>query len=286
MDRYGGVLLALFTLAGVLVIGFLVLQNATGKAYACTSILTPGPSAPVPTSTPSPSPVLSATPTASASPTASSSPTTSTSPSDSASPSTGTSPSATADASASPSESAAPSESASPSASPTPVPQPTQLVGFPAADLGRLHIVDVGTKITYAYCPPASGSHYNVSGSGPIARLFYGPELGEQNPGGWVHDLEHGYVVVAYSCANGCPSQAELDAMKQAMDNAPESDNAKACGEPNRMFVVRFDSMSTRFAYIAWDRVELTNTFDAQAATTFMQQWQDQANPEQQACDR
>jgi hypothetical protein len=159
-------------------------------------------------------------------------------------------------------------------------------VGFPAADLGRTHVVDVGTKITYAYCPPASGSHYNVSGSGPVKRLFYAPDLGEQNPGGWVHDLEHGYVVVAYSCANGCPSQAELDAMRQAMDNAPQSDTAKTCGEPNRMFVVRFDSMSSRFAYIAWDRVQLTDTFDAQAATTFMQQWQDQANPEQQACDR
>ena len=96
-----------------------------------------------------------------------------------------------------------------------------------------------------------------------------------------MHDLEHGYVVVAYSCANGCPSQAELDAMRQAMDNAPQSDTAKTCGEPNSMFVVRFDSMTSRFAYIAWDRVQLTDTFDAQAATTFMQQWQDQANPEQ-----
>ena len=270
MDRYGGLLLGLFALAGVLVIGFIVLQNATGKAYACTSILTPGPSAPVPTFTPSPVPTPKETPIASPSgtPTASTSASPGSSPSSSASPisSSGASPSA--------------------SASATPLPQPTQLVGFPAADLGRTHVVDVGTKIAYAYCPPASGSHYNVSGSGPIKRLFYTPELGEQNPGGWVHDLEHGYVVVAYSCANGCPSQAELDAMRQAMDNAPQSDNAKNCGEPNRMFVVRFDSMSSRFAYIAWDRVQLTDTFDAQAATTFMQQWQDQANPEQQACDR
>ena len=35
---------------------------------------------------------------------------------------------------------------------------------------------------------------------------------------------------------------------------------------------------------VAWDRVELTNTFDEKAAITFMQQWQDQANPEQSVC--
>jgi hypothetical protein len=275
MDRYGGLLLGLFALAGVLVIGGLVLMNATGKAYACVSLLTPGPSAAVPTFTPSPAPTDTPSPTstAPASPTAGPSATASTA-------ATGT-----PSASPTPAASESPAASASPSASPTPLPQPTQLVGFPVSDLGRNHIVDTSTHITYQYCPPASGPHYNVAGVGPIKRAFYGPDLGEQNPGGWVHDLEHGYVVVAYSCANGCPSQAELDAMRQAMDSAPQSDAAKTCGEPNRMFVVRFDSMTSRFAYLAWDRAQLSDTFDPQGATTFMQQWQDQANPEQLACD-
>jgi hypothetical protein len=107
-------------------------------------------------------------------------------------------------------------------------------VGFPVADLGRTHILDTSTKIDYAYCPPGSGSHFNVTNIGPIKRAFYGPDT-EQGPGGWVHDLEHGYVVIAYSCAplagptpvatptpqQGCPSTAEIAAMQQAFNTAP-----------------------------------------------------------------
>jgi hypothetical protein len=170
-------------------------------------------------------------------------------------------------------------------------------VGFPVADLGRTHILDTSTKIEYAYCPPGSGSHFNVTNIGPIKRAFYGADK-EQVPGGWVHDLEHGYVVIAYSCAplpgptpvatptpaQGCPSGAEMAAMQQAFNTAPQADSAKACGDANKLLVLRFDSMTTRFAYIAWDRVELTNTFSVQDAITFMEQWQDQANPEPSIC--
>ncbi len=281
MDRYGGLLLGGFAIAGVLLIGFFVLQNATGRAYACVSLLTPGPSAPVPTFTPSPAPSPTPSPTTRATPT----PTATATPSPSPTPSPIPSPVGSASPSPSGSAGPSPSESAGPSPSVTPVPQPTALVGFPVADLGRNHIVDPGTHISYEYCPPASGPHYNVANVGPIKRAFYEPDQ-EQNPGGWVHNLEHGYVVVAYSCKDGCPSQAELDAMRQAMANAPQSALASKCGEPNRMMVVRFDSMTSRYAYLAWDRVELADTFDPQAAITFMQQWQDQANPEQQGCDR
>ena len=132
---------------------------------------------------------------------------------------------------------------------------------------------------------------------GPIKRAIY-PSDKEQSPGGWVHDLEHGYVVIAYSCAplagptpvatptpqQGCPSAAEMAAMQDAFNTAPQSATAKQCGDANKLLVLRFDSMTTRFAYIAWDRVEMTNTFDEKAAITFMQQWQDQANPEPSVC--
>jgi hypothetical protein len=215
---------------GVGIVALVLLQGSSRSAYACDSLLTPGPSDTIPT----PTPAVSASPVA-ASPFAS---------------------------------------DASPSA--TPLPEPTQKLGFPAQDLGRTHILDVNQSVTYDYCPPASGEHLNVSGVAPMQRAFY-PDTSQQKPQTWVHNLEHGYVVVAYSCTvgGGCPSQAELDAMRQVFDTAPPSGQAKTCGLPNKVLVLRFDDMSERFALLAWDRVMLMNSFDSQAARTFIQQWQD-----------
>ncbi|HXR26813.1 MAG TPA: hypothetical protein VN771_03040 [Candidatus Baltobacteraceae bacterium] len=168
-------------------------------------------------------------------------------------------------------------------------------MGFPVADLGST--VVTGTNVDYAYCPPGSDAQNNNTSNGPLKRAFYGAGT-EQDPGSWLHDLELGYVVIAYSCAplagptpvatptpaQGCPSAAEMAAMQQAFNTAPQADTAKTCGDGNKLLVLRFDSMTTRFAYIAWDRVELTNTFSIQGATTFMEQWQDQANPVPSTC--
>ncbi len=56
----------------------------------------------------------------------------------------------------------------------------------------------------YAYCPPASGPHYNNPGiDGPIPAKFYGPDDGTR-PEGWIHNLEHGAVVILYNCKHGC----------------------------------------------------------------------------------
>lgn len=144
-----------------------------------------------------------------------------------------------------------------------------------AQDLGRTH-VRKGTTLRYAYCPPASGPHYNAAGQGPIERNFYAGEVSD--PGGWIHNLEHGWVVWLYSCGvdgTSCPSQQELDAMRQAWNGVPQTEKAARCGNPNRVLVARFDEMATRFAYVAWDRVLLSDTFEPQQATDFSVQWMD-----------
>ena len=51
-----------------------------------------------------------------------------------------------------------PAPTASPAAGATPN------WGYPQDDMGRSHLA-AGTKVTYTYCPPASGKHYNASGS-------------------------------------------------------------------------------------------------------------------------
>lgn len=124
---------------------------------------------------------------------------------------------------------------------------------------------------------------------GPLRRDFYGPER-EQTPGGWIHNLEHGYVVLLYSCGldgRSCPSQEETTQMRQFFDQAANTAGAQRCQVPNKVLVARFDSIGTpnRFALVAWDRALLLERFDLETALTFAQQWTDgPVTPEPGSC--
>lgn len=150
--------------------------------------------------------------------------------------------------------------------------------GEATRDLGNRHVA-VGTALEYAYCPPASGNHFAARGAGPIPAGFY-PPSSEESPGGWIHNLEHGYVVALYSCGAGgsaCPSTAELEVLQRFQASGPPTPGAQACGIPSKVLTARFDSMSARFALLAWNRVTLLDAFDPAAARTFATRWIDQA---------
>jgi hypothetical protein len=250
LDRFGGILLLAFTVAGVLILLSVFVVSSTSKTYACTSLLTPGPVESAPSATASPATTATADP-------------------------------------GSPPASLAPDASATPE--PTPAPAPTQRVGFPVDDLGRSHVRDTNQVIDYAYCPPASGNHWAIAGEAPAPRAFYGPEEPIQ-PQQWVHNLEHGFVVALYSCgADGksCPSAAELAELHTVFDDTPTTDGAISCGVPNKVLVARFDDMATRFAYVSWDRVLLADEAVAAQGIAFAEQWTDPpAAPERGFCFR
>ena len=146
----------------------------------------------------------------------------------------------------------------------------------------------MGSSINYISCPPTSGRHYNNPPQrGPIPAAVY--QAGEERtPGGWVHNLEHGYVALLYKCPDGvlggegCPTQAEFDQMTQWFNQVP-APTSGVCAK--KALVARFDSMETRFALVAWGRAYLFDEFDLDTALTFAQQWNDHAAvPEPNAC--
>jgi hypothetical protein len=144
-----------------------------------------------------------------------------------------------------------------------------------------------GGSVKYAFCPPTSGDHYIIAGQAPMQPQVYGAAQ-ERNPQYWVHNLEHGYVVLAYRCPSGvlgqgdCISQSDMTQIQAWYNNAPPPP-ASTCAK--KVLAVRFDSMNTRFALIAWDRVLLMDTFDPAAAQTFAGQWEDApTTPERGAC--
>ncbi len=152
----------------------------------------------------------------------------------------------------------------------------TDNLGYVQPDMGNSH-VSRGDKVTYTYCAPASGSHVNLPGvAGPIAARVYGP-TDSVIPQGWIHNLEHGGLVILYKTdgAGATPEgQAKFKAFYEAF---PPAQN---CGP----VIAPFDKMSTPFQAILWGRVLPLETFDEATVTAFWEQWGGRTNPEKGGC--
>jgi hypothetical protein len=168
---------------------------------------------------------------------------------------------------------------AQPTASPAPGASPDP--GYVQPDLGRRH-AETGEKVTYTYCPPASGPHYNQSAVGPINPRPYGPS-DRAIPQGWIHNLEHGALVVLYRGLEGDPGPSpEAQATLQDLfDNFPPS---PVCGiQPGTSqgpVIARFDDMPTPYAAMVWGRVLPLNELDTAQILEFWQIWGERTNPE------
>ncbi len=164
-----------------------------------------------------------------------------------------------------------------PEAAATAAPEATPRLGQVTRDLGRPH-VDVGAAVTYEFCPPTSGPHYNDSRLGPIATRVYGAD-DRVDPQGWIHNLEHGQMAVLYRCPEGCDetAQAALGALQQQLPPSP------LCELPadRAVAVARFDDLPTPYAAVAWGRVLFLETLDAAQIATFSAQSADRG-PEPQ----
>jgi hypothetical protein len=147
--------------------------------------------------------------------------------------------------------------------------------------MGRTH-VQLGQKVTYTYCPPASGPHYNSSGSGPIQPRLYGPS-DRALPEGWVHNLEHGAMVILYRGQTGDPgiTDAGQAALRALFDQFPPS---PICGiQPGTNqgpVIARFDDMATPYAALVWGRVLPLQELDATAILNYWRVWGERTNPE------
>ena len=162
-----------------------------------------------------------------------------------------------------------PSPTASPAADASPQP------GYVQPDMGNSH-VQVGTVVKYTYCPPASGRHYNASGQGPIPARPYGPN-DTVIPEGWVHNLEHGALVVLYKGA-----EADQTALRSLYDAIP---NSPVCGFPPggnapSPVIARFDDMAWPYAALVWGRVLPLETIDTAAILDFYARYGERTNPE------
>jgi len=135
-------------------------------------------------------------------------------------------------------------------------------------DMGNAH-VQVGDKVTYPICPPASGKHINQSGFGPLQPKVYGPD-DQSIPNGWVHNLEHGGLVLLYSCDKGaCDTDADLQQLRDFAAGLPDSPVCGLAAGIVGPVVARFEDMPTRYAALLWNRVLYLDTLDDQEVYDF-----------------
>ncbi|MFI5199576.1 MAG: DUF3105 domain-containing protein, partial [Candidatus Limnocylindrales bacterium] len=167
----------------------------------------------------------------------------------------------------------------------TPLPNGSPaLLGQAQPDMGNLHIA-VGSNQRYSYCPPASGPHYNNPGiDGPIPAKFYGPDDGTR-PEGWIHNLEHGAVVILYNCNLGACTDTNQAALQALTVNFPDSPVCKVRAGVLAPVIARFDNMPAPYAALVWDRLLYLTSVDRDQILQFYATEAETTNPEMQ-CTR
>ncbi len=120
--------------------------------------------------------------------------------------------------------------------------------------------VDICSPIIWNSNPPSNGEHYPIwaafkTYTTPVPRGFY------------VHDLEHGAVVLLYNCPSGCDAEvAQLQALIDARPNDP------LCVAPvnARMVLTPDPLIPTKFAASAWGYTLTADCVDPAAFTQFI----------------
>lgn len=119
--------------------------------------------------------------------------------------------------------------------------------------------VPIGTSIQWSSNPPAIGAHYPTWAGWD--RNYAGLERGY-----YVHNLEHGGIVLLYNCPGGCPEIVEnlLDVVRTAKVDPTCEGTVR-----NRMLVVQDPLMpaEVKVAALAWGQVYTASCFDPFVAT-------------------
>jgi hypothetical protein len=122
----------------------------------------------------------------------------------------------------------------------------------------------IDEPIDYSQKPPAGGDHNPCW-------YDYGIHETEVPDERWVHNLEHGAIVLLYNCPEGCASEVEALAAK-----------AEELGE--WVLMSPYSEMEWRFAAIAWEHRMLMGCLDVDAIEQFYHKYVDQG-PESVSSD-
>lgn len=128
--------------------------------------------------------------------------------------------------------------------------------------------VPVRQQVTYDANPPASGPHWSQGGVAPAPAGFYETTVEEEQ---WVHNLEHGYVVVLYDCGGSCPEGLLAD-LQGLFDAAPPS----SVFGTTKLVITPYAGLPHLVMAVAWDTQLSLDTYDETALLDFYDRHVDQ----------
>ncbi len=117
------------------------------------------------------------------------------------------------------------------------------------------HVGDA-SPISYVNRPPSSGRHYTRT-----AR--YGVTAEPVAPGNWVHNLEHGAIVLLFRCDQDCLAIAQT-IQATILPRIPES----AFGS-QKIVATPYQDMDAPFTVVAWGWILELETLDASEIVAF-----------------
>ena len=137
------------------------------------------------------------------------------------------------------------------------LPKPAAAQGHQVPVEGNRQHQPQGTNIPYRNRPPSSGDHYDQTAQ-------YGVSTTPVPTGNWVHNLEHGAVVVLYRpdlCDSSCVST-----LRDTYNNAPPSQLFPGY---KKMVVTPYTDMDHAVASVAWGWVDEMDTVDKDRILAF-----------------
>lgn len=141
--------------------------------------------------------------------------------------------------------------------------QPTEaLIGVKHESIGQKHVRQAEQHEPYNSQPASSGPHYSDA-SAPIAWGIYAEEI---QPEVYLHNLEHGGVVIAYN-----PDKLKDDALQSLKDYLIPTDELAAF-KPARFILMPTKNISQTLGLAAWQYTLDLDTVDKTAIKTFYNQ--------------
>ncbi|HEY8694072.1 MAG TPA: DUF3105 domain-containing protein [Chloroflexota bacterium] len=109
-----------------------------------------------------------------------------------------------------------------------------------------------------SHYPPVFGNHYDT----PRPLGVYDSPIPEGN---FIHDLEHGGIVILYNCPSGCPDEvSQFRGLLTSLPRSAQFNQVKLVVSPNA-------KIDHHIALLAWDYQQDLDSFDATAIRAFYQ---------------
>jgi hypothetical protein len=154
-------------------------------------------------------------------------------------------------------------ETLHPSADPLPGEAECAVVTTTGIPVGPAIHVDICTEVKYATNPPSGGDHW------PIWAAFkeYATAVPREM---YVHDLEHGAVVLAYRCEEACP--AVVDMLREVIAEAASDPLCLMYpgGPASRMVLTPDPELDTPIAAAAWGATYTATCIDKTSLAGFV----------------